>query len=471
MISNHRRQYANHHLFFTTLLVVASFLGPAHSLPAQENANAKNTNAETANREAANTEAKAAPFLRMLENQEAGSVVLQMAVRRFERTEKVGPAVTMFSAIHIGDQSFYEKLQKLLDEKDVVLFESVKPPGAGRPEHSLSASDSSELKIATTKMRMRLLAIAAMSFERQNKKLPADMRELLDSVSGKLELYSSLLAKDGWGNDFLYSLQPDTAPATSSENTSPKNRFEITSLGEDKAPGGEGAAADILHSAQKPISTRDIPKEGEQGIQADLAQALGLVFQLDAMKHDKPNWRNSDLSMDQVQERLAASGANGDELFKMLDGSSLQAGVLKLVLGLMKMMPSMQLPSKLMIMEVMSRADQMMGSVPGTQKLMEVILKDRNKVVIDDLAAIIEREPEVKQIGIIYGGAHMPDLALSLQKMGYKEVSVEWLDAITVLLPQNPAERKQLESMRNTIRRSMEQQLKQLQKRAANNRQ
>lgn len=406
-------------------------------------------------------------FIRTVENKEAGNVILQMAIRRFERNGQAGPIVTMHSAIHIADQVFYEKLQKLLDEKDVVLFESVKPPGAGRPEHSLTGADSSEFKIATTKMRLRLLGIAALAFERKNKKLPADMQELLKSVDGKLEMYSNLLAKDGWGNEFLYALLPEPVKDSgenSSATKSKKTGFEIISLGEDKAQGGEGAGADVLLSNQKPISSRDVPKEGDQGIQADLAEALGLVFQLNAMKHDKSNWRNSDLSIDQVQERLAASGADGDELFKMLNGSSMQAGVLKLLLGFMKLMPSLQVSGKLMIIEAMGSADQLMVNMPGANKMMDVILKDRNKVVIDDLANIIQREPTVKHVGIIYGGAHMPDLEESLQKMGYQETSVEWLDAITVMLPKNPAERQQLESMRSTIRRSIQQQIKQLQK-------
>lgn len=409
-------------------------------------------------------------FIRTVENKEAGNVILQMAIRRFERTGQTGPVVTMHSAIHIADQVFYEKLQKLLDEKDIVLFESVKPPGAGRPEHSLKGADSSEFKIATTKMRLRLLAIAAMAFERKNKKLPADMQELLKSVDGKLELYANLLAKDGWGNDFLYSLLPESEKESSEKNNTTKSKklaFEITSLGEDKTQGGEGSAADILLSNQKPISSRDVPKEGDQGIQADLAEALGLVFQLNAMKHDRANWRNSDLSVDQVQERLAASGADGEELFKMLNGSSMQAGILKLLLGLMKLMPSLQVSGKLMIIEAMGGADQLMSNMPGANKMMEVILKDRNKVVMDDLANIIQREPAVKHVGIIYGGAHMPDLEESLEKMGYQEVSVEWLDAITVVLPKNPAERQQLESMRSTIRKSIEQQAKQLQRASA----
>ena len=42
-----------------------------------------------------------------------------------------------------------------------------------------------------------------------------------------------------------------------------------------------------------------------------MAEAFGLVFQLDAMNHDGPAWRNSDMSIDQVQRRLDQAGAEG----------------------------------------------------------------------------------------------------------------------------------------------------------------
>jgi hypothetical protein len=409
-------------------------------------------------------------FVRTVEDQAAGKIKLQMAIRRFERMEQPGPVVTMHSAIHIADQPFYDQLQALLDSKDVVLFESVKPPGTGRPEHSLKDADSDELKIATTKMRLRLLGIAAKSFERREKKTPADMEELLGAVAGKLEIYSSVLAQDGWGQPFQYlRLKPTVdseAEGSAKASRSDTPTFDILSLGKDHAVGGEGAAADIRLTSQKPILARDIPKDNDQGIQAELAQALGLVFQLNAMSHDKSNWRNSDLSVDQVQERLAAAGSDGEELFKMLEGSSMQASVLRLMLGFLKLMPSVQVMGKVMMMEALSQADVLMQNMPGADKTMEVILKDRNQVVIDDLAAIIAKEPGVKDVGIIYGGAHMPDLEERLQKMGYQEMAVDWIDAITVDLPKKASERAQLESMRKTIRRSLEQQLKQLQKAA-----
>lgn len=419
-------------------------------------------------------------YFRRIEDAASGTVVLQMAVRRFERVGAPGPSVTMCAAVHVGDKPFYHKLQALLDAKDVVLFEGVKPPGAGRPEHSLKDADGEESKIKSTKMRLRMLATAARVQERKTGTLPATLDDLRAGMDGKYKTYFDMMGNDAWGRAFVYEAKPAPAAKEPAENagadapaaskrpaTKPWGELEIISMGADGKPGGEGPAADILLSAQKPVRAKDLPDPNDKGLQHDLAAALGLVFQLDEMTNDRPNWRNSDLSIDQVQERLSASGADPEQLFKMLDGSSLQANMVKLMLGFIKLMPGMQTMGKLVMLEVLDQADKLMAIVPGMEKTFEVILHDRNAVVLDDLRNVIEKEPGKKSIGVIYGGAHMAGLEDGLAQLGYRESGVEWLDAITVQLPSNPAERKQVDSMRKMIRESLAQELKKAKQRKA----
>src|SRR5947207_6805095 len=72
-------------------------------------------------------------YIRTVEKDHGQELVMQSAARTFVPADgKAGPSVTMCAAVHIADRSFYEKLQALLDAKDVVLFESVKPSGTGR---------------------------------------------------------------------------------------------------------------------------------------------------------------------------------------------------------------------------------------------------------------------------------------------------------------------------------------------------
>lgn len=415
-------------------------------------------------------------YFRRIDSADGDKVVLQMAVRRFERVGQPGPTITMCAAVHVGDKTFYDQLQALLNAKDLVLFEGVKPPGTGRPEHALKDGETDESKIKSTKMRMRMLATAARVQERKTGALPATLTELQTGLDGKHKTYFDMIGVDAWGRAFVYEAKPAPAaqppaegePASAAKRAAkPWGMLEVISLGSDGTSGGEGPAADIKLSEQKPIRAKDLPDPKEKGIQSDLASALGLVFQLDEMTHDLPNWRNSDLSIDQVQERLSTTGEDPDQLFKMLDGSSMQASVLKLLLGFVRLMPGMQTMGKLMMLEVLNQADQLMTAVPGMEKTMGVILHDRNTVVLDDLRGVIEKEPGKKTIGIIYGGAHMPGLEEGIAELGYRESGVEWLDAITVQLPSNPAERRQLESMRKTIREALEKEVQKAKRRKA----
>ncbi|HVU65084.1 MAG TPA: hypothetical protein VHC70_13975, partial [Phycisphaerales bacterium] len=241
-------------------------------------------------------------------------------------------------------------------------------------------------------------------------------------------------------------------------------------LGADGKAGGEGVNEDLHLSDQHPIRASEVPRADTKGLQSELAEAFGLVFQLDAMTHEHKNWRNSDLSVDQVEERLAGGldnvdddgnggGGESEALFKLLDGSSFSAGLIKLVLGAVKWIPGAQLYGKVSLMEMLGRADDLLKTVPQMEKMLDVIIKDRNAVVIGDVTRIIETEPNVKTIGIIYGGGHMPDLERQLEAMGYKEQSVRWLDAITVDEPKDAAGKQQLESIRDMVRRSLDEQV------------
>ena len=72
-----------------------------------------------------------APYQRVTEDAEGAGLSLEMAVRELKSSKDGQPAVYLVAAVHIGEKGFYESLQEFLDKQDVVLFEGVKPPGAG----------------------------------------------------------------------------------------------------------------------------------------------------------------------------------------------------------------------------------------------------------------------------------------------------------------------------------------------------
>jgi len=131
--------------------------------------------------------------------------------------------------------------------------------------------------------------------------------------------------------------------------------FDIVSLGADGKAGGEGAAADLRFSDQKPLTKDELKSSGE-GIQIQLANAMGLEFQLAAIDYNREKWRNSDLNIDQLEDKLKEAGMSGGALFSMLDGSSMMSKFVGLLLNLVGSNPQMSLMLKSMMVEMLAHA-------------------------------------------------------------------------------------------------------------------
>lgn len=413
---------------------------------------------------AAMAEPPAAPeqkerWIRIVDDKAAGRVKLQVAARSFARKGDDDRVVWLASAVHVGDRSYYRALQESLDAKDVVLYEGVKPPGAGRTEHDLGEG-TDEQRAEATRKRLRFLGMAVKMHERATGRLPeslADLTRPSDKGTVPDERIAPFVAAsmaDAWDRAVIYSLRTKEGEAGS---------FDLISLGSDGKAGGEGAAADLKLSDQKPIAESEIPNQSEGGIQQQLAGALGLVFQLDAMDHSKPHWRNSDLSMDQMSERISGSGGDADDLFASLEGASAGARFAGALLKFIGSSPMLSGIAKVMMVEMLGQADELLEVMPGGMgKLMDVIIKDRNEVVIDDLVGVMEHEPEMKNIAVIYGAGHMPDLEARLADLGFAEKSVVWLTAIDVDLDRTGLPRSQIDSLRTMLRDTVKEQARAL---------
>ncbi len=390
------------------------------------------------------------PYLRVTDDATGNIARLEVAVREFTPPAPDQPVVFLAGAVHIADRGFYDALQAFLDAQDIVLFEGVKPAGAGREEHDEALDEPA--KIRKTRQRVRFLAIAVESYHSKHGSYPATLEEAAAGIDPRLGSLVGTSMMDAWGHPVAYVLSAD-APST----------FDVQSLGSDGKPGGEGSAADVKFSQQKPLS------DGERGrganLQQQLANAFGLVFQLDAMDHDKANWRNSDMSIDQVQRRLDDSGAGADALFGMLDGSSTMARFTGFLLKMIGSTATGRTMFKLMLVEMLSRADEMLEMLPGDMgSIVDELIKDRNAVVITDLRRLIETEPAVRTVGVIYGAGHLPDLERRMiAELGYTPGTEIWNAAIAVDL-NDGLPRGQGRQMREMIRQSLEIQIRQLKK-------
>ncbi len=387
-----------------------------------------------------------APYVRSVDVDDGARVKLQTAARTFRSSEPNTPEIHLVGAVHIGEKSFYEELQAFMDSHDVVLFEGVKPPGAGAHDPALSPEATDEQRAELTKKRIRLTATLIEVFKRDNNRVPASLDELASMSDKRIGYLATIATKDAWGRSLSYSA--DGAGAA-------PNTYALSSLAADGAAGGEGANADIAYADLPQVTTDELP--GGKGIQSQLAEAFGLVFQLDHMDHTKPNWQNSDMSIDQVQERIEAAGADGSALFSMLDGSSLQAKLAGLLFRLIAASPTFQTMGKVMLIDTLDKAEEMMAVMPGGMgKLMSVIIVDRNQVVIDDLKALLKERPDLKSIGIIYGAGHLADLEQRLIAMGYKPVEDRWFTAMDVDVTAGGAMTvAQVKSFRSMMSRTM----------------
>jgi hypothetical protein len=411
-----------------------------------------------------------APFQRTIEEQGGEVIKLQMAVREFAPPKPGMPKVYLAGAVHIANEAFYKDLQSFLDAQDVVLFEGVKPPGAGSSEHD-QGTMSDEQKAEATKRRVRFLAMAVSRYQSKNGKLPESLDDLVSNSEGRIAQLLKNSTSDAWGHPLTYSVsKPTPAKADGDDAHAAKvQTYDIVSLGADNKPGGDGPNADIRFSDQKPLSK---PETGDRsgGIQQKLADALGLVFQLKAMDNNKPNWRNSDLSLDQVQARLDAAGANADMLFSMLDGSSFMGKMAGFLLDMMSATAESRAMLRVMMIEMLGKADLIMAAkMPGDMsKMMAVIVEDRNAVVLADLKRILETEPNVKSVAVIYGAGHLPSMQKALVKdFAYTPAGDTWRTAMEVNTTDAGITATQLKSMREMIGHSLDAQLGTSRKRVA----
>lgn len=385
---------------------------------------------------------RGSPYIRVVEDEATGRVRLQLSVRSFRRPDGTGPTVSLASAIHIADESFYRAMQTWLDGQDLVLFEGIKPPGSD----ALPADATDEQRTSQTRSRLELIGSAVERFSEKHGELPRSLDEMADKDK-RFAAVLRAMAHDGWGRELLY--------------TPGDGAFELRSLGADGKPGGEAADADLSRSGKaKPAGG----KRGGKGIQQQLADALGLSFQLQVIDSGKPNWRSSDMSVDELQRRMEASGADASALLGMLDGNSLSARLVGVLLGFVGSSKTMSATAKLMLVETMAMADRLMenqtsGPMAALGPAMKVIVHDRNAVVIADLTSVIANEPKVRTVAAFYGAGHMPDLEKQLtENLGLAFVEARWFDAVEM----DPADAgmtpAQLRSMRAMLQRQFERQ-------------
>ncbi|MBX3323013.1 MAG: hypothetical protein KF757_08495 [Phycisphaeraceae bacterium] len=409
-----------------------------------------------------NPDPQASPYMRVVTPDER-TLQLDMAVRTLIPKNPSHPIVHLVGAIHIGDRSYYGDLQAYLDVHDIVLYEGV---GGARTPRLLTDTTRDR---RTTEHHLQFLGLMAADVQRRTNSWPQDRDALLGQFAGTTRTLIESALTDAWGNQITIIASPDS--------------FDALSLGADHAIGGEDDNEDIrLSDLRAAAAEREIVRESG-GLQRDLADALGLEFQLDGIDYTKPHWRNSDLSIDEIRAAISGRDAPADApanpdaesgkptdteraanaLFSALSGESFLAKTGGFLFKMLGSSPRGRTMIKVMLADTLSHADDLLGSQPGVMgDLMKVIVDDRNVAVVRDLQAIIENEPTARSVAIFYGAGHFADLETRISnELGYAWDSTMWIPAMTVDLQQAGMTLDQLAGFRAMMRTSIQRQMRQ----------
>jgi hypothetical protein len=218
---------------------------------------------------------------------------------------------------------------------------------------------------------------------------------------------------------------------------------------------GVGAAEAQEHTLNnKPTAPTASPRtnqpvrtaENSGSLQYTMAESLGLVFQLDAIDYQRPNFENCDLSITQLRELMAeqetASGSTGvsesfEGLLGLMGGGSLMDSLLQGALRLLGTNPKFQALGRLALIDLLGEIQgdptRLQGLPPELKQLLEVLLQKRNQNVI---ATLKQERAEVGgqgSISVFYGTGHMPDLEQRLRReLRYRPAREIWFTAFGV---------------------------------------
>lgn len=403
-------------------------------------------------------------FVRVAET-ETGAVILEIATRSYRRADGTGPTVALVGAVHIADRSFYEAKQRELDAFDLVLFEGVKSTGMGAYPAGLDDAGKAD----ATRDRMRFLVQLAMAARDRSGAFPASL-EALAEESGRLKDLVARSGLDAWDAPLhlsVVTIEPSPAAADAPEGVRPASggqAWRVRSLGADGREGGEGAAADILIETEViPAERRSRRAEPDGGLQARLAKALAVTFQLDEIDSGRPNWRNSDIGIDELRTLLDEAGPNAGMVLRMLEGNSLQARIAGLLLGLIGASDTLRTVVKVIVIDQLAAAEEIMsggGGAGATAQVLEamqkVIIEDRNRIVMEDLRKVLADETEKRTIAIFYGAGHMADFHRRfVDELGLHPIGESWTPAMGVDPRDAGLSRRQLNDLRASVRATM----------------
>jgi hypothetical protein len=163
-----------------------------------------------------------------------------------------------------------------------------------------------------------------------------------------------------------------------------------------------------------------------------LSDAIGLQYQMVSIKYDRPSFRNSDLTWEEMEQLAAKQSKEAQAslggIAKLLDPNSAEGKSLVTVLNMVKSSPEMAAGLRVILAEGLDNQNGLQGTPIAAAN--DVVIKARNEKVIKDLEAEIALPTKAKSIAIFYGAGHLADFAERLTRMHYKATETKWSTAV-----------------------------------------
>jgi len=104
------------------------------------------------------------------------------------------------------------------------------------------------------------------------------------------------------------------------------------------------------------------------------------------------------------------------------------------MLGMVEGHPPFALGVRWAMVEILGTVRGNLGEIQGLpgdlQRMLTVLLRERNEVVLRDVGAVLAEESGPVDVGIFYGAAHMHELEEGItERHGFQSVRTEWLVA------------------------------------------
>lgn len=224
-------------------------------------------------------------------------------------------------------------------------------------------------------------------------------------------------------------------------------------------------------STNAPVRAATPREDSRSSLQDAMAAALGLEFQLDAIDYNNPHFQNSDLSLPQLRKLMAEvpkGGAGGgrasqdfESLLQMMQGGGLFDSLLRMGMSVLGADPELRAMSKLVLVESLAQIQgdpsQLRGLPPDLTSLLDVLVQERNRKVIEDLQARLKDARHYSSIALLYGSGHMPNMETRLRRdLKYRPAEQLWLTAFSVDLRQAGISPAQRQFIHNLVKSEME---------------